>query len=153
MVLYALWNPVELQWFETETVLELIWAGFGLHWSPESESEVVIEIVSHLTPQEASLLGCDPQPEMVMVLDVCLVVQRAVWGFGIQAEVDPAPAPGAGIAGLEFHWIPYEDAQVQAEVEEVTAVPALSRTFGLSGVVQELLSSQLHSLLLLQPCQ
>ena len=48
-----------------------------------SQSEVVIEIVSHYTPPEAFLLGCGPQPETEMGLGVLTVVQRAgVLGCG-----------------------------------------------------------------------
>lgn len=167
MVLYPLWNLVELQQFETETVLELIWGELGLPWNLGAGPELQSEVVSHLTPQEASLLRCGPQPEQEMGLAVLSVVQRGVLGFGprqvqVQAQVNPVPAPGAGflsgagIPWLEFHWIPYEDAQVLSEVEKVMAVPGLLRAFGLSGVVQELPSLQLHSLLLLllpQLCQ
>lgn len=133
-----------MQWFEAEPGFELIWAVFGLGLGPGSQSEVVILIVSHWTLQEVSLLGYGPQTERAMGLDVLSAVQRALLGFGPQAEMDPAPVlgagflSGAGTAQLEFHWIPFEAARGQPEVEEGMAVPALLRAFGLSEVLQEL---------------
>lgn len=123
------------------------------------ESEAVIEMVSHQTHQGSCLQDCGPQLEMEMRRALLSAVQRAVLGFGPQLGVQSPPPPGAGFlsgsgaAGLDFHRIPFEAAQVQPELVVAMAVPALPRVSGLSGVAQALLSSQLHPPLLKPPCQ